>query len=96
MLTLALLALATSGLTTQGFDQILIDYVHERNFPIIGPIAKWTLRLLTGTVLVGVYQFNTNDVGESLSRGSERAKEGGIADRIIPGITELIKKGWKA
>jgi succinate dehydrogenase (ubiquinone) membrane anchor subunit len=56
----------------QGFDQILIDYLHPRKFPVIGNIAKWLVRVATGGVLVGVYQFNTNDVGASgfRSRGS--------------------------
>ncbi|GJN89329.1 hypothetical protein Rhopal_002309-T1 [Rhodotorula paludigena] len=46
-----------------GFDGVLTDYVHPRKFPVIGPIAKWALRLLTTGVLVGVYQFETNDIG---------------------------------
>ncbi|KAH9815565.1 CybS-domain-containing protein [Melampsora americana] len=57
-----------------GFDQILIDYLHDRKFPWIGPIARWTVRALTCGVLVGVYQFNTHDIG----------------------LTELIRKMWKA
>ena len=47
------------------FDQNVIDYVHTRKFPILGRIAKWGLRAATAGVLVGVYQFNTNDIGES-------------------------------
>ncbi|KAF8516227.1 CybS-domain-containing protein [Gautieria morchelliformis] len=46
-----------------GLDQSLIDYLHPRKFPIIGRIAKWGLRAATAGVLVGVYQFNTNDMG---------------------------------
>ncbi|CEQ42426.1 SPOSA6832_04242 [Sporobolomyces salmonicolor] len=46
-----------------GFDQILTDYLHERKFPVLGAIAKWVLRLTTAGVLVGVYQFETNDIG---------------------------------
>ncbi|KAH8919566.1 hypothetical protein BT69DRAFT_1266500 [Atractiella rhizophila] len=46
-----------------GFDSCVVDYLHERKFPVIGPIAKWAVRILTGGVLVGVYQFNTNDIG---------------------------------
>ncbi|EFP84752.1 succinate dehydrogenase (ubiquinone) membrane anchor subunit [Puccinia graminis f. sp. tritici CRL 75-36-700-3] len=57
-----------------GFDQCLVDYVPKRKFPVISPIATWTLRALTCGVLVGVYQFNTHDIG----------------------MTELIKKAWKA
>jgi hypothetical protein len=42
---------------------MVVDYLHKRKFPIIGPIATWTLRTATVGVLVGVYQFNTNDIG---------------------------------
>ncbi|TCD67729.1 membrane anchor subunit of succinate dehydrogenase, Sdh4 [Steccherinum ochraceum] len=45
-----------------GFDGLLVDYVHPRKFPTIGPISTWALRATTVAVLVGVYQFNTNDV----------------------------------
>ncbi|KAG9050670.1 membrane anchor subunit of succinate dehydrogenase, Sdh4 [Tulasnella sp. UAMH 9824] len=46
-----------------GFDSMLVDYVHPRKFPVIGPVAKWGLRAATLSVLVGVYQFNTTDIG---------------------------------
>ncbi|KAG6817241.1 hypothetical protein H0H87_011298 [Tephrocybe sp. NHM501043] len=46
-----------------GFDACLVDYVHKRKFPKIAPVATWTLRAATVGVLVGVYQFNTNDIG---------------------------------
>ncbi|KAH7886535.1 SDHD, membrane anchor subunit of succinate dehydrogenase [Phlebopus sp. FC_14] len=46
-----------------GFDAMLVDYLHKRKFSILGPIATWTLRTATVGVLVGVYQFNTNDIG---------------------------------
>ncbi|KAI0264323.1 mitochondrial inner membrane protein [Russula aff. rugulosa BPL654] len=36
-----------------GFDCVLVDYLHKRKFPMLGPFA----------VGVGVYQFNTNDIG---------------------------------
>lgn len=47
------------------FDAILVDYLHKRKFPILGPLTTWALRTATVGVLVGVYQFNTNDIGES-------------------------------
>ncbi|KAF8921616.1 mitochondrial inner membrane protein [Mucidula mucida] len=46
-----------------GFDAIFTDYVHKRKFPILGPTVSWGLRAATVGVLVGVYQFNTNDIG---------------------------------
>ncbi|KAJ7366489.1 mitochondrial inner membrane protein [Mycena albidolilacea] len=46
-----------------GFDSMLVDYLHPRKFPVLGRIATWTLRTATVGVLVGVYNFNTNDIG---------------------------------
>ncbi|WFD15341.1 membrane anchor subunit of succinate dehydrogenase, Sdh4 [Malassezia arunalokei] len=46
-----------------GFEQVLIDYVEKRKFPKTGPIAKWILRAATLTAAVGLYEFNTNDIG---------------------------------
>ncbi|KAH7882260.1 SDHD, membrane anchor subunit of succinate dehydrogenase [Phlebopus sp. FC_14] len=46
-----------------GFDAMLVDYLHKRKFPLLGPIATWTLRTATVGALVGIYQFNTNDIG---------------------------------
>ncbi|EKM50049.1 uncharacterized protein PHACADRAFT_264548 [Phanerochaete carnosa HHB-10118-sp] len=46
-----------------GFDSIVVDYLHKRKFPVLGPITSWTLRAVTVAALVGVYQFNTNDIG---------------------------------
>jgi len=46
-----------------GFDSVLVDYVHKRKFPTLGPLFTWTLRLTSLAVGVGVYQFNTNDIG---------------------------------
>ncbi|KAI9638507.1 CybS-domain-containing protein [Dioszegia hungarica] len=46
-----------------GFDSIVVDYLHPRKFPVIGPMATWALRGLTGLAVWGVYEFNTNDVG---------------------------------
>jgi len=46
-----------------GFDSIVVDYLHDRKWPRLGPIVSWGLRFATAGVLVGVYQFNTEDVG---------------------------------
>ncbi|CDZ96299.1 Succinate dehydrogenase membrane anchor subunit and related proteins [Phaffia rhodozyma] len=46
-----------------GFDSCLVDYLHERKFPRVGPAASWALRAATVGALFGVYEFNTNDVG---------------------------------
>ncbi|KAF8182631.1 mitochondrial inner membrane protein [Pholiota molesta] len=46
-----------------GFDSIVVDYLHPRKFPVLGQVAKWGLRTATVATLVGIYQFNTNDIG---------------------------------
>ncbi|TFK32045.1 CybS-domain-containing protein, partial [Crucibulum laeve] len=46
-----------------GFDSWIVDYLHPRKFPVLGPTATWALRTATVATLVGVYQFNTNDIG---------------------------------
>ncbi|WVN88995.1 uncharacterized protein L203_104211 [Cryptococcus depauperatus CBS 7841] len=46
-----------------GFDSCIVDYVHPRKFPVLGPIARWALRITTGLTVWGVYEFNTNDIG---------------------------------
>ena len=49
------------------FDCIVVDYLPTRKFPVIGQIAKWGLRTATVATLVGIYQFNTNDIGMFLA-----------------------------
>ena len=40
--------------------------MHPRKFPKLGPTLTWVLRVTTVGVLVGVYQFNTEDIGQDL------------------------------
>lgn len=42
-----------------------MDYLHPRKFGAFGHVASWTLKATSVLVLVGVYQFNTNDIGMS-------------------------------
>lgn len=51
------------------FDSILVDYIHKRKFPKLAPAMSWALRTVTVGVLVGVYQFNTQDIGTSVILG---------------------------
>ncbi|WFC98707.1 membrane anchor subunit of succinate dehydrogenase, Sdh4 [Malassezia yamatoensis] len=46
-----------------GFENVMVDYVEKRKFPIVAPIATWAIRALTVATGVGLYEFNTNDVG---------------------------------
>lgn len=47
------------------FRGLLVDYVHPRKFPVLGVASKLALSATTIAVLVGVYQFNTNDIGKN-------------------------------
>ncbi|TXT13726.1 hypothetical protein VHUM_01093 [Vanrija humicola] len=46
-----------------GFTACIDDYVHERKFGKLGTAARWALNLGTLSALVGLYEFNTNDIG---------------------------------
>ncbi|KAJ4498885.1 CybS-domain-containing protein, partial [Lentinula lateritia] len=46
-----------------GFDSSAVNYLHPCKFSVLGLIVKWTLRAATVGTMVGVYQFNTNDIG---------------------------------
>ena len=76
------------------FDALLVDYLHQRKFPILGPLTTWTLRAATVGVLVGVYQFNTNDIGGF----SFAVRMPCVFQELSPalGLTELIAKVWTA
>lgn len=79
------------SLTHLQFDSMVVDYLHKRKFPIIGPVITWTLRTATVGVLVGVYQFNTNDIGR-ITSGVPKSRE----LTLLSGLTELIAKVWAA
>jgi succinate dehydrogenase (ubiquinone) membrane anchor subunit len=57
-----------------GFQQSIIDYIPKRTHAGLHKFFWWALNLATLTVGVGIYEFETNDVG----------------------ITELIKRIWRA
>jgi len=46
-----------------GFQACIIDYLPEKRVPKTRALAKWGLRAATLTVAVGLYEFETNDVG---------------------------------
>ncbi|KAI3628183.1 membrane anchor subunit of succinate dehydrogenase, Sdh4 [Malassezia furfur] len=46
-----------------GFENVLTDYVEKRKFPIAAPITTWFVRALTVATGIGLYEFNTNDIG---------------------------------
>jgi hypothetical protein len=51
------------------FDAILVDYAYNLDFPTLGLLFSGTLPNLRSTSLavgVGVYQFNSNDIGACL------------------------------
>ena len=74
-----------------GMESVLIDYVPKRKFAKAGPASLWILKIATGLSVWGVYEFNTNDVGES-SLGFALLET--RADKS--GLTELTRQIWRA
>lgn len=69
----------------------MTDYLHDRKFPIAGPIARWSLRTLTVATLIGLYEFNTQVRNHFVGSCANIADD---AQDI--GITELVIRSWKA
>lgn len=63
--------------------------------PVIGFAAKWLLRVATGASIWGVYEFETNDIGES-SCGLPVEPGGMLTTFYGPGLTELVRRLWTA
>ncbi|RYP10639.1 hypothetical protein DL764_000523 [Monosporascus ibericus] len=46
-----------------GFQQIIIDYIPNSRYPKSRKLAHWALNAATVLVGVGLYEFETNDIG---------------------------------
>jgi succinate dehydrogenase (ubiquinone) membrane anchor subunit len=46
-----------------GFQQVVIDYIPSRTYPGLRKTFNWLLNIATVLVGVGLYEFETNDVG---------------------------------
>ncbi|KAK8075837.1 CybS-domain-containing protein [Apiospora hydei] len=46
-----------------GFQNIIVDYIPTARYPKSRKAAMWLLNLATVTVGIGLYEFETNDVG---------------------------------
>ncbi|KAK6829868.1 succinate dehydrogenase iron-sulfur subunit- mitochondrial [Apiospora arundinis] len=46
-----------------GFQNIIVDYIPTTRYPKSRKAAMWLLNLATVTVGIGLYEFETNDVG---------------------------------
>lgn len=46
-----------------GFDSMITDYIPERHYRKTHYVFKWGLRVATVVVLIGVYEFQINEVG---------------------------------
>ncbi|KAF5022330.1 hypothetical protein F66182_5617 [Fusarium sp. NRRL 66182] len=46
-----------------GFQQVVIDYIPSRTYPGLRKLFKWLLNIATVLAGVGLYEFETNDVG---------------------------------
>lgn len=51
------------GATTNVYRSVIIDYVPAKRLPKTRALFWWGLRAATLTVTVGLYEFETNDVG---------------------------------
>ena len=48
-----------------GFDSMITDYIPQRKYPKSYQVFTWGLRAATVVVLVGIYEFQVNEVGMS-------------------------------
>ncbi|KAG5985424.1 hypothetical protein E4U55_002345 [Claviceps digitariae] len=46
-----------------GFQAVIIDYIPKRTYPGLRKLFWWGLNAATLTVGIGLYEFETNDVG---------------------------------
>ncbi|KJZ71623.1 Succinate dehydrogenase cytochrome b small subunit [Hirsutella minnesotensis 3608] len=46
-----------------GFQQVIIDYIPKKRYPGLRKLFWWGLNAATVTVGIGLYEFETNDVG---------------------------------
>lgn len=46
-----------------GFDAMITDYIPKRHYPKSRTVFTWGLRAATIVVLIGVYEFEVNEVG---------------------------------
>ena len=46
-----------------GFEAVIIDYIPNKRLPKTRKVFNWGLKLATVVVGVGLYEFETNDVG---------------------------------
>ncbi|KPM37399.1 hypothetical protein AK830_g9158 [Neonectria ditissima] len=46
-----------------GFQSVVIDYIPQKKWPVLRKVFWWLLNAATVTVGVGLYEFETNDVG---------------------------------
>ena len=44
---------------------MVTDYIPKRIYPKTNTFFMWGLRLATGVVLIGIYEFQVNEVGMS-------------------------------
>jgi succinate dehydrogenase (ubiquinone) membrane anchor subunit len=49
-----------------GFDAMITDYIPRRHYPNTYTVFTWGLRAATIVVLIGIYEFQVNDVGMKL------------------------------
>jgi succinate dehydrogenase (ubiquinone) membrane anchor subunit len=70
-----------------GVNSILVDYLHKRKFPRIGPIASGLLYASTAISIIALFKFNTNDVG--IGEGIQRLWNGKIQENTSTTTAEV-------
>lgn len=46
-----------------GFQNIIVDYIPKKRFALSRKLSHWLLNAATALVGLGLYEFETNDVG---------------------------------
>lgn len=46
-----------------GISAVITDYLHRRKYPVLYPISKFLLAVVSILASYGLYQFNTNSIG---------------------------------
>jgi succinate dehydrogenase (ubiquinone) membrane anchor subunit len=55
-----------------GFDAVITDYIPIRHFPKSHVVFTWGLRAATVVVLIGIYEFQVNEIGIILFKSAYR------------------------
>ncbi|KAL9001019.1 MAG: hypothetical protein Q9169_000503 [Polycauliona sp. 2 TL-2023] len=72
-----------------GFQSCIIDYVPDKRLPKTRAAFWWALRIATFIVAIGLFEFETNDVGltEAIKRiWTAKRKEDSYVEPVLRGV----------